>query len=59
MNFDHALCNYFEKMQPQVEVKCFPAEPINPLVSNREGTYIVGGGVSGDIYLWQVSVYIH
>ncbi|KAL8216347.1 hypothetical protein R6Q57_023184 [Mikania cordata] len=41
--------------KPQVEVKSFPAEAINPLASNSEGTYIVGGGVSGDIYLWEVA----
>ncbi|KAI7733980.1 hypothetical protein M8C21_001403 [Ambrosia artemisiifolia] len=41
--------------KPQVEVKSFPAEAINPLACNSEGTYIVGGGVSGDIYLWEVA----
>ncbi|CAK9177021.1 unnamed protein product [Ilex paraguariensis] len=45
---------YWSWNKPQVEVKSFPAELINPLVSNREGTYIVGGGVSGDIYFWEV-----
>ena len=25
------------------------------MAANREGTYIVGGGVSGDIYLWEVN----
>lgn len=44
-------------VQPQAEVKSFPAEPINPLVSNSEGTYIIGGGVSGDIFLWEVSLH--
>ncbi|KAF8377549.1 hypothetical protein HHK36_030931 [Tetracentron sinense] len=41
--------------KPQVEVKSFPAEPINPLVSNSEGTYVIGGGLSGDIYFWEVA----
>lgn len=41
--------------KPQVEVKSFPAEAINPLACNSDGTYIVGGGVSGDIYLWEVA----
>ncbi|KAK1317100.1 hypothetical protein QJS10_CPA05g02334 [Acorus calamus] len=41
--------------KPQAEVKSFPAEPINPLVSNSEGTFIIGGGSSGNIYLWEVS----
>ncbi|CAH1454402.1 unnamed protein product [Lactuca virosa] len=41
--------------KPQVEVKSFPAEAINPLACNSDGTYIVGGGVSGHIYLWEVA----
>ncbi|RVW40531.1 Protein ROOT initiation defective 3 [Vitis vinifera] len=41
--------------KPQVEVKSFPAEPIKPLAANREGTYIAGGGLSGDIYFWEVA----
>ncbi|XP_074561760.1 protein ROOT INITIATION DEFECTIVE 3-like [Curcuma longa] len=40
--------------KPQVEVRSFPAEPIGPLISNAEGTYIIGGGSSGSIYLWEV-----
>ena len=40
-------------LQPQPEVKSFPAEPIKPLVSNREGTYLFGGGSSGHLYLWE------
>ncbi|KAK1267987.1 hypothetical protein QJS04_geneDACA013874 [Acorus gramineus] len=40
--------------KPQAEVKSFPAEPINPLVSNSEGTFIIGGGSSGNIYLWEI-----
>ncbi|KAL3514483.1 hypothetical protein ACH5RR_027200 [Cinchona calisaya] len=46
---------YWSWNKPQPEVKSFPAEPINALVSNSEGTYIVGGGVSGEIYLWEVA----
>lgn len=38
-----------------MEVKSFPAEPIKPLAANREGTYIAGGGLSGDIYFWEVA----
>jgi pre-rRNA-processing protein IPI3 len=45
---------YWSWNKPQVDAKSFPAEPINPLVSNSEGTYIIGGGVKGDIYLWEV-----
>ncbi|XP_057744343.1 protein ROOT INITIATION DEFECTIVE 3 [Arachis stenosperma] len=40
--------------KPQVGVRCFPAETIKPLSANHPGTYIAGGGVSGDIYLWEV-----
>ncbi|TKY65025.1 ROOT INITIATION DEFECTIVE 3 protein [Spatholobus suberectus] len=40
--------------KPQVEVKSFPAEPIKPLAANHPGTFIAGGGLSGDIYLWEV-----
>ncbi|PSR99780.1 Protein ROOT INITIATION DEFECTIVE like [Actinidia chinensis var. chinensis] len=46
---------YWSWNKPQVEVKSFPAEPINPLASNSDGTYIVGGGASGDMYLWEVA----
>ncbi|KAK3028305.1 hypothetical protein RJ639_037482 [Escallonia herrerae] len=46
---------YWSWNKPQVEVKSFPAEPINPIVANSDGTYIAGGGVSGDIYLWEVA----
>lgn len=49
------LISVFLVVQPQADVKSFPAEPIKPLAANREGTYIVGGGVSGDIYLWEVN----
>lgn len=41
--------------KPQAQVKSFPAERIKPLAANSEGTYIVGGGLSGDIYLWEVA----
>ncbi|CAH2064730.1 unnamed protein product [Thlaspi arvense] len=40
--------------KPQVEVRSFPVESIKALAANSEGSYIVGGGTSGDIYLWEV-----
>ncbi|KAL6552685.1 hypothetical protein OROHE_008049 [Orobanche hederae] len=46
---------YWSWNKPQVEVRSFPAEPIKPLVSNSQGTYIAGGGMSGDIYFWEVA----
>ncbi|CAO2822035.1 unnamed protein product [Amaranthus hypochondriacus] len=45
---------YWSWHKPQPEVKSFPAESIKPLVSNREGTYLFGGGSLGYIYLWEV-----
>ncbi|KAF7816232.1 protein ROOT INITIATION DEFECTIVE 3 [Senna tora] len=45
---------YWSWSKPQVEVKSFPAEPIKPLAANHPGTYIAGGGLLGDIYLWEV-----
>ncbi|CAO2821522.1 unnamed protein product [Amaranthus hypochondriacus] len=44
---------YWSWHKPQPEVKSFLAELIKPLVSNREGTYLFGGG-SCHIYLWEV-----
>ncbi|PON37896.1 Guanine nucleotide-binding protein, beta subunit [Trema orientale] len=46
---------YWSWSKPQVEVKSFLAEQIMTLAANREGTYIVGGGLSGDMYLWEVA----
>ncbi|XP_022768749.1 protein ROOT INITIATION DEFECTIVE 3 isoform X3 [Durio zibethinus] len=46
---------YWSWFKPQAEVKSFPAEPIKPLAANSEGSYIVGGGSSGDIYFWEVA----
>lgn len=46
---------YWSWNKPMVEVKCFPSEVINPLVANSEGTYIIGGGVSGHLFLWEVA----
>lgn len=40
-------------------MKSFPAEPIKPIAANSHGTYIVGGGQSGDIYLWEVKLDIY
>lgn len=41
--------------KPQVQVRSFPAEFIGPLVSDSDGSYIIGGGSSGAIYLWEVA----
>ncbi|CAN1273922.1 Protein ROOT INITIATION DEFECTIVE 3 [Linum perenne] len=44
---------YWSWSKPHVEVRSFVEEPIKPLVANSEGTYLVGGGLSGNIYLWE------
>ncbi|ERM93812.1 protein ROOT INITIATION DEFECTIVE 3 isoform X2 [Amborella trichopoda] len=46
---------YWSWNKPQPVIKSFPVEPIKPLASNADGTYIVGGGSSGTIYLWEVA----
>eukprot|EP00268_Persea_americana_P036723 TRINITY_DN3624_c1_g1_i1.p1 TRINITY_DN3624_c1_g1~~TRINITY_DN3624_c1_g1_i1.p1 ORF type:complete len:226 (-),score=36.74 TRINITY_DN3624_c1_g1_i1:2581-3258(-) len=46
---------YWSWNKPQPEVKSFPVESINPLVSNTDGTYLIGGGSSGSIFLWEVA----
>ncbi|MBA0597153.1 protein ROOT INITIATION DEFECTIVE 3 [Gossypium raimondii] len=46
---------YWSWSKPQAQVKSFPVEPIKPLIANSDGTYIVGGGSSGDIYIWEVA----
>lgn len=38
----------------QVE-RCYPFEPIVPLACTKNGVYMAGGGLSGKIYLWEVS----
>ncbi|XP_028787118.1 protein ROOT INITIATION DEFECTIVE 3-like [Neltuma alba] len=48
------LVLYWSWSKPQVEAKSFPAEPIRPLAANHPGTYVAGGGLSGDIYFWEV-----
>lgn len=42
-------------MQPQPDAKSSQDELIKPLAANTEGSYIVGGGLSGAIYLWEVN----
>ncbi|KAL6599155.1 hypothetical protein ACP70R_046019 [Stipagrostis hirtigluma subsp. patula] len=40
---------------PQVAVKSFPAEPIHALIADPEGSYLIGGGSNGNIFLWEVA----
>ncbi|MBA0880938.1 hypothetical protein Goshw_009507 [Gossypium schwendimanii] len=46
--------NSFSSPQPQAKVKSFPVEAVKPLAANSEGRYVVAGGSSGDVYLWEV-----
>ncbi|CAN0853164.1 Protein ROOT INITIATION DEFECTIVE 3 [Linum grandiflorum] len=46
---------YWSWSKPHAEVRSFLEEPIKPLAANSEGTYLVGGGLSGNIYLWEVA----
>ncbi|XP_050364698.1 protein ROOT INITIATION DEFECTIVE 3 [Argentina anserina] len=46
---------YWAWSKPQPDAKSSQEEPIKPLAANREGTYVVGGGKSGTIYLWEVT----
>ncbi|CAM8977924.1 unnamed protein product [Rhodiola kirilowii] len=41
--------------KPSAEVRSFPAEPIKPLVCDTNGTYIIGGGSLGNMYIWEVA----
>lgn len=36
-------------------VKSFPVEPIRALIADPEGSYLIGGGISGDIFFWEVA----
>uniref|UniRef100_A0A0C9QSM2 TSA: Wollemia nobilis Ref_Wollemi_Transcript_11576_1308 transcribed RNA sequence n=1 Tax=Wollemia nobilis TaxID=56998 RepID=A0A0C9QSM2_9CONI len=45
---------YWQWNKPQAEIRSFPVEHIGPIACNTDGTYIVGGGSSGRIYLWEV-----
>ncbi|KAL3679821.1 hypothetical protein R1sor_022777 [Riccia sorocarpa] len=39
----------------QVACKSYPVEPIVPLACTSGGSYLAGGGLSGQIYLWEVA----
>jgi len=38
-----------------VAVKSFPAEPIRALLADQEGSYLIGGGSNGNLFLWEVA----
>ncbi|XP_040381642.1 protein ROOT INITIATION DEFECTIVE 3-like isoform X2 [Oryza brachyantha] len=50
-----APIHYYHWDKPQVAVKSFPVEPIRALIADPEGSYLIGGGVSGDIFFWEVA----
>jgi hypothetical protein len=40
-----------------VAVKSFPAEPIRALLADQEGSYLIGGGSNGNLFLWEVRAF--
>ncbi|KAL6639980.1 hypothetical protein ACP70R_022290 [Stipagrostis hirtigluma subsp. patula] len=49
------LVHFYHWGKPQVAVKSFPAEPIHALIADPEGSYLIGGGSNGNIFLWEVA----
>ncbi|TVU46444.1 hypothetical protein EJB05_05983 [Eragrostis curvula] len=47
--------HFYHWDKPQVAVKSFPAEPIQVLIADPEGSYLIGGGGKGNLFLWQVA----
>ncbi|EAZ03579.1 hypothetical protein OsI_25715 [Oryza sativa Indica Group] len=52
-----APIHYYHWDKPQVAVKSFPVEPIRALIADPEGSYLIGGGISGDIFFWEVRAF--
>ncbi|XP_022137408.1 protein ROOT INITIATION DEFECTIVE 3-like isoform X2 [Momordica charantia] len=40
--------------KPQPPLRSYPLEPIGPLASTKDGVYLAGGALSGNIHLWEV-----
>eukprot|EP01018_Ginkgo_biloba_P003055 Gb_20347 [translate_table: standard] len=38
----------------QIHLKTFPMEQIGPLACTNDGVYLMGGGVSGEIHVWEL-----
>ncbi|XP_062195136.1 protein ROOT INITIATION DEFECTIVE 3-like isoform X2 [Phragmites australis] len=49
------IVHFYHWDKPQVAVKSFPAEPIRALIADAEGSYLIGGGGNGNIFLWEVT----
>ncbi|CAD6265671.1 unnamed protein product [Miscanthus lutarioriparius] len=49
------IIHFYYLDKPQVAVKSFPAEPIRALIADQEGSYLIGGGSNGNMFLWEVS----
>ncbi|TVU31788.1 hypothetical protein EJB05_23489 [Eragrostis curvula] len=47
--------HFYHWDKPQVAIKSFPAEPIQVLFADPEGSYLIGGGGKGNIFLWEVA----
>ncbi|XP_042477833.1 protein ROOT INITIATION DEFECTIVE 3-like [Macadamia integrifolia] len=41
--------------KPQSPLRSYPMETIGPLSSTKDGLYIVGGALSGNAYVWEVT----
>ncbi|GLJ22112.1 hypothetical protein SUGI_0414900 [Cryptomeria japonica] len=39
---------------PQIHNRIFPLEQIGPLACTRNGVYLLGGGISGQIHIWEL-----
>lgn len=44
-------------LQPQPPVRSYPMEAIGPLSCTKDGVYLAGGALSGNSYIWEVSIY--
>ncbi|XP_028058478.1 protein ROOT INITIATION DEFECTIVE 3-like [Camellia sinensis] len=42
-------------LSPQAPVWSYPMESIGPITCTKDGTYIVGGALSGNAYVWEIT----
>lgn len=45
--------------QPQQPIRSYPLEAIGPLSCTKDGVYLAGGALSGNVYLWEVCNHCH
>ncbi|VVA21756.1 PREDICTED: WD [Prunus dulcis] len=41
--------------KPQQPIRSYPLEAIGPLSCTKDGVYLAGGALSGNVYLWEVA----